>query len=71
MMDKLKHTSSALCQYKMKLLRTRNNKAAKVLATCLSLGDNMSMSALHAFLAELFRGMLFKWKGENKKSHQK
>ena len=23
------------------------------------------------FLAELFRGMLFKWKGENKKSHQK
>ena len=24
-----------------------------------------------AFLAELFRGMLFKWKGENKKSHQK
>ena len=24
-----------------------------------------------SFLAELFRGMLFKWKGENKKSHQK
>ena len=23
------------------------------------------------FLAELFRGMLFKWKGANKKSHQK
>ena len=23
------------------------------------------------FLAELFRGMLFKWKGETKKSHQK
>ena len=26
---------------------------------------------LFAFLAELFRGMLFKWKGANKKSHQK
>ena len=26
---------------------------------------------IHVFLAELFRGMLFKWKGENKKSHQK
>ena len=24
-----------------------------------------------SFLAELFRGMLFKWKGANKKSHQK
>ena len=23
------------------------------------------------FLAELFRGMLFKWKGANSKSHQK
>ena len=28
-------------------------------------------SSFIAFLAELFRGMLFKWKGENKKSHQK
>ena len=54
MMDKLKHTSLALCQYKMKLLSTRNNKAAEVLATCLSLGDNMSMSALHAFFEFLF-----------------
>ena len=54
MMDKPKHTSLALCQYKMKLLRTRNNKAAEVLATCLSLDDNMSMSALHAFLEFLF-----------------
>ena len=26
---------------------------------------------LVSFLAELFRGMLFKWKGANKKSHQK
>ena len=26
---------------------------------------------LFFFLAELFRGILFKWKGENKKSHQK
>ena len=35
----------------------------------------MSNIALYSvafdFLAELFRGMLFKWKGENKKSHQK
>ena len=31
-----------------------------------TLQDTMS-----SFLAELFRGMLFKWKGENKKSHQK
>ena len=28
-------------------------------------------SPVSLFLAELFRGMLFKWKGENKKSHQK
>ena len=28
-------------------------------------------SHIDSFLAELFRGMLFKWKGENKKSHQK
>ena len=31
--------------------------------------DEMLLYSL--FLAELFRGMLFKWKGENKKSHQK
>ena len=26
---------------------------------------------IYSFLAELFRGMLLKWKGANKKSHQK
>ena len=28
-------------------------------------------SNLEDDISELFRGMLFKWKGENKKSHQK
>ena len=32
---------------------------------------NLQQFAESAFLAELFRGMLFKWKGANKKSHQK
>ena len=35
------------------------------------LGGVLSISLFIHFLAELFRGMLFKWKGANKKSHQK
>ena len=31
---------------------------------------SMNFSFILHFLAELFRGMLFKWKGANKKSHQ-
>ena len=33
--------------------------------------DIFQFSIFIPFLAELFRGMLFKWKGANKKSHQK
>ena len=36
-----------------------------------SSGSSCSVKMGVGFLAELFRGMLFKWKGENKKSHQK
>ena len=32
---------------------------------------NLGCADFPEFLAELFRGMLFKWKGANKKSHQK
>ena len=42
---------------------------SSVAMSMINFSPNSSGKGFFFFLAELFRGMLFKWKGENKKSH--